>query len=217
MMRSGRISLSAYGCGLLLFCTPLWGAGPRLEAVSSPPGEVSEQVKESLSGEGIRILEHDKILGEFWFPREFPTQGSASTALGVSFGQLKESAFLGVARFPSGWSDYRGRAIAEGTYTLRYGVQPADGNHMGVSFYRDFLLLLPASVDVDPAALYSFDELMTLSTQASRTPHPAVLSLFPIYEKIVEPKLLKNDLEQWTAAVPLQSLTFGLVIQGSGE
>ena len=217
MMGSGRVALSAYGCGLLLLCSPLWGTGPRLEAVSSLPSEVSQQVRELLNDEGIRILEHEKVLGEFWFPREFPTEESSSTALGVSFGQLKESVFLGVAHFPAGWSDYRGRAIAQGTYTLRYGAQPADGNHMGVSFYRDFLLLIPASVDADPAALYSFEELVALSTQTSGTPHPAVLSLFPIYEEIVDPKLLKNDLEQWTAAVPLQSLTLGLVIQGSGE
>ena len=215
-MGSGRTSLSAYCCFLVL-CFPLWGAGPRLETVSSPPGEVSQQVKESLNGGGIRIIEHEKVLGEFWFAREFSTEGSGFTSLGVSFGQLKESVFLGVARFPEGWSDYRGRAIAQGTYTLRYGVQPADGNHMGVSFYRDFLLLLPASVDADAAALYSHDELVALSTHASGRPHPAVLSLFPIYEEIVEPKLVKNDLDQWTAAVPLQSLTFGLVIRGSGE
>lgn len=215
-MNSSRHSFSAYCCWFFM-CSFLWGADFQLETVRSFPNEISEQIRKSLNSQGVRVLKEGKVVGEFWFPREISTEGEVSTSLGVSFGQVKESVFLGIARFPENWSDYRGRAIVQGTYTLRYGIQPADGNHMGVTYYRDFLLLLPISVDSDPDAIYSREKLVDLSTQASGRPHPTVLSLFPVYEEIVNPKLLKNDLDQWTIAIPFQSLNFGLVIEGTGE
>ncbi len=63
-----------------------------------------------------------------------------------------------------------------GVYTLRYMLQPVDGNHQGVSPYRDYLLAVPAALDSAPADLAVAD-LLKLSRKASGTGHPSVWSL----------------------------------------
>ena len=45
------------------------------------------------------------------------------------------------------FTDFRGQEIKKGVYTLRYGQQPEDGNHIGTSELADFLLAIPAGVD----------------------------------------------------------------------
>ena len=57
------------------------------------------------------------------------------------------------------------------------------------------------------------------STAATRTPHPAVLALFPIWEELSEPGLVRNEMDQWTLAVPVGSInpTVGFVVEGHGE
>ena len=54
---------------------------------------------------------------------------------------------LGALRFPGEGHDYRDQTIAKGVYTLRYGLQPVNGDHLGVSTYRDYALLVPAAKD----------------------------------------------------------------------
>ncbi len=219
-MRLPSINLSCSFALLVLGLTysGAVAADPRLEKInSSPPEEIAFDIRQALLPEGLRVVQGSETIAEFWFRKEIPDRESESTGLGVSFGRIKESALLGVVRFPQQWYDYKNRRISSGSYTLRYGIQPADGNHMGVSLYRDFLILIPASADSDCQTLYSGEELVNLSKKTSGTPHPAVLSLVPIYEEVTVPRMVKNDMDQWTIAASVGSLTLGLVIMGQGE
>ncbi|HEV3024937.1 MAG TPA: hypothetical protein VGX76_20825, partial [Pirellulales bacterium] len=83
---------------------------------------------------------------------------------------------IGVARYPRKGSDFRGREIPKGVYTLRYALQPQDGNHVGTSDTRDFLLLSSVSDDTEPDEVEKM-RLFKLSAKTSGTPHPAMLSL----------------------------------------
>ena len=65
----------------------------------------------------------------------------------VLFPVLAEGELLGALRFPGEGHDYRDQTIAKGVYTLRYGFQPVNGDHLGVSTYRDYALLVPAAKD----------------------------------------------------------------------
>ena len=166
----------------------------------------------------LRIAAGENLQAEFWLRQEVPLQESRSGAsLGITFAGLSESLLIGVVRFHQEWSDYRGRPIPAGVYTLRYALQPEDGNHLGASIYRDYLLLIPAAVDIDPEAGFSFRKLVNASRKASRTNHPAILSLFPIYDQVATPALVKNEVDQWTLAISIDSVIIGLVIQGQGE
>jgi hypothetical protein len=59
---------------------------------------------------------------------------------------------------------------------LRYALQPQDGNHVGTSDTRDFLLLSSVSDDTEPDEVEKM-RLFKLSAKTSGTPHPAMLSL----------------------------------------
>ena len=208
--------VTAGGCFLLC---PLLAADLQLGKIPSlPPSDtVSESIRETLQPEGFEVTAEGRVIGEFWLRRGLPLKESAYVPLGVSFGSLAEGILIGVARFPEGWADYKSKPVPAGIYTLRYGIQPADGNHMGVSLHRDFLLLIPASEDEGPEALYSPERLIALSQKVSGTSHPSVLSLFPVEGHPASPRLAKNDLDQRVIEVNVGSLSFALVVVGKGE
>ncbi|HVB39113.1 MAG TPA: hypothetical protein VND92_11265, partial [Vicinamibacterales bacterium] len=103
---------------------------------------------------------------------------AAGTSGAPDWSQVPEGSFVGVVRTSDSFADIRGHSFKTGVYTLRYGVQPADGNHLGVSPYRDFLLVGPAADDATAAPL-GHDGAIALSTKASGLAHPAVLSIDP--------------------------------------
>jgi hypothetical protein len=201
-----------------LFSSPLAAQEPQVEKRSAPaPQGVAGSIASALSPEGFRFSVEGKTVAEFWFRKELPLKDSPRGGLAVSFKKLETGTLVGVVKLSAPWSDYKGQSIPEGVYTLRYGVQPADGNHMGVSFYRDYLLLVAAAEDKELTTDFALEELAPLSFSASRTSHPAVLSLFPVQKEVSGPELSKNEIGQWMVAVKVGSLTLGLVLIGQGE
>src|SRR5262249_41356329 len=142
----------------------------------APPEGTSDKMKEVLPSEGLRVLDKaGQPFADLWLRKSVPTvDGKAEQ--GVSFGQLAEGTLLGVLRFHKPSSDFKGNAFPAGIYTFRNGVQPRDGDHLGVSETRDFVLLSPVKVDtkLDPMPT---KEVVKLSIQASGIKHPAVLYL----------------------------------------
>ncbi len=210
---------SLVGIILLASTTTALATDPSLEPIEeAPPEEVSAAVRGSLGSQGFRILSGEKVVMELWLRSEIPVkQGGGSGSLGVSFGNLEKGTLIGVVRFPEEWEDYKDNAIGAGVYTLRYGIQPADGNHMGVSQYRDFVLLLPASSDTEVATSLEFDALVMQSFASTGEPHPGIMGLFPLYEDAPEPKLMRNEMDQWELAIDRGVLKMGLVVEGHGE
>ncbi len=202
---------------LSVWSTAVWAADPQLERSGAPPDSIAATLKDQLQPTGLKIQVDGKVLGEFWMRKELPTAEGSNSGLGIQFTAVPDGTFAGVVQFPESWKDYKGQAIPAGVYSLRYGIEPADGNHMGVSTYRDFLLLVPVADDKDPAAKYGTADLVKLSVKASGTNHPAVLALFPVYDQVTEPKLYKNDSDQWTLAVPFGSTRLGVVLIGQGS
>jgi hypothetical protein len=96
----------------------------------------------------------------------------------VSWTHVEEGTLVGAVKLSADYRDVRGRVIKTGVYTLRYGIQPANGDHLGVSPYREFLLLSPAAVDTDPAPR-GHDGTVEISKQAIGGSHPGVWSLDP--------------------------------------
>ena len=116
--------------------------------------------------------------------------------------------------------DVRGRVIKAGTYTLRYGIQPANGDYLGVSPFREFLLLSPVSQDTDPAPP-KHESLIDLSKQTISGSHPAVWSLDPPVATDAPLALHTNEagLKAVVMDVPIADgmLRFGLVLIGKIE
>lgn len=195
---------------LALTAVPAFAAPPVVETAGPPPGDLAPALRSELAAEGVRAGSL-----EIWL-RSSPPLGEEREGLGIRFGRLTPGALAGVVRLASDWSDYKGQKIAAGLYTLRYAIEPADGNHMGVSAWRDFLLLIPAADDPGPAAIPGPDDLNALSTKASRTHHPATLALFPV-DRVEKPAGAVNEAGQPTLAIPFGPLTIGIVVEGKGE
>ena len=175
-----------------------------------------------LSPASVSVTGPSGPLCEIWLRAEIPAAAQANSALGVTYGQLVDGSLVGAIHFDAAVKDFRNQTIQPGTYVLRYALQPVDGNHQGVSDYRDFLLLTPATSDTSVANLADKD-LYALSRKASGAGHPSVWSLVPADSA---PTLLpgvthdtSNDF--WVlylkAAIGPSPTTLGLVIVGHAE
>ncbi len=134
---------------------------------------VPAAVKGVLDTSGARVLLADGTpLAEVWLRKTTPKNAKANPD--VLYPQLAISQMVGVIRFPSGAKDFRGHAIKPGLYTMRYDIQPSDGDHLGTAPNPDFLLLSPVAEDADPNAIMDTKQLATMSSHASGLRHPSV-------------------------------------------
>src|SRR5260370_3820834 len=151
-------------------------AGYSAEMISTAaPSEVSADIREALSDKGFRVNGPSGPLCEIWIRKVVPAK-DASQQLGVVYGQIAEGTLVGVVRFPADVKDYRQQPVKAGVYTLRYALLPQNGNHLGVSPNRGFLLASPASARQQPVTL-SLEEVLSFSRKSAGTGHPSVWSL----------------------------------------
>jgi hypothetical protein len=179
---------------------------------------ISDAVKKTLDSKGYRAtLDDGTVACEIWLRKSLPTQPK-NGAEGAIYA-FAESSLVGVISFTQSTTDYRGQAIKPGTYTLRYELIPNDGNHLGVSQNRDFLLLVPASSDPDPDAVLKFQELLDLSRKATGTRHPGPLSLVQAKSGTAA-SISKDEEEHWVFSATLKTASgddvpIALVVKGT--
>jgi hypothetical protein len=171
-----------------------------------PPASLASAVKDVIGATGYRIVDDQgKSYAEFWLRKAVPATSRPAGAQGaILFPVLAEGELLGVLRFPGEGHDYRDQTIAKGVYTLRYGLQPVNGDHLGVSTYRDYALLVPAGKDMAVADLPQ-KRLEQQSAESAGTSHPAVLMLLaaPAGSKAEAAMVHDETLNTWGAVVPL--------------
>ena len=109
----------------------------------------------------------------------------------------------------TGYTDFRGQELKPGVYTLRYGQQPEDGNHVGTSELADFLLALPAKVDQDPKPIFGFEDLSSKSAKSAGATHPAIFSMVPGGKKPIKTAAVTHDEDHgfWILNVPAPAKT----------
>lgn len=180
----------------------------KLAGLKETPKGLSNEIKAELSPQGFRIATEKGAVCDLWLMKKLPVKANFSPTFTVNYpftpGQL-----IGVLRVPEKtiFKDFRGQEIKAGTYTLRYGHQPEDGNHIGTSELADFLLALPAKIDKSKAVMKGFDQLSQHSAKSAGSAHPAIFSLLPVEKKVEKPLLVHDeDTEFWV-----------LQISGKGE
>jgi hypothetical protein len=179
----------------------------KAQALSTPPpSDVPQVLQNAVQAQGVQFLDaQGKPVAEIWLAKTLTGQASPDTSGDVIYGSVDPGAFVGVLHYPAGGSDFRGQNIKSGYYSLRYDLIPQDGNHMGVSQYRDFLLLVPVGQDPDPAKPLKFDDAVKLSRQASGTSHPGILCLDPTDSApSTLPGAFKDDSDNWAVAAKTQ-------------
>ena len=196
------------------------------------PADVPEAFKALVVENGLRVTtrkgEEIKPLYDLWTVKELPIV-DAEDKSAIQFGQIPVTSFVGILKSYDRGSDYRDNAIPAGTWILRYGLQPSDGNHLGTAPSRDFVVLTNFEHDPDPAPLASMKALEELAMAASPSDHPTVLYLLrPEVEAKDGPQFYKHtERDEWIADVVIKGrakdakdttdVRLGIVLVGMSE
>jgi hypothetical protein len=154
------------------------GKVERIGALTDAKPEIVSAVED----QGYRATVGDAPVAEIWPAKNAPDASSANPKTGNTsavYPQFAKGQFVGVVRFVSPAKDFRGQEIKPGTYTMRYDLLPADGNHMGAAAQPDFVLLVPLDQDFDPSKAMPERVLINLGKRTSGTSHPATFSMVP--------------------------------------
>ena len=143
-----------------------------LSSAVPPPEELAPAIKTQLQTTGAKVTLGESTIELWW------ATAVAVTAPGPGWSNVGSGTLVGALRVTGPFKEIRGKVVPPGVYTLRYGQQPQNGDHLGISTFRDFLLLSPAAVDRDPKVL-GFDGAVALAKQTIGTSHPASFSLDP--------------------------------------
>jgi hypothetical protein len=187
------------------------------------PSEVAAAVAATLAPGGVRATVGATTV-TFWWVKQLPLKSSISAdglgSKGPAWSDVQEGTLVGAVKIDKDFRDIRGRVIKAGTYTLRYGLQPTNGDHLGVSPFREFLLLSPAAADTDPAPK-GHDESVELSKQTIGGSHPAVWSIDPPVASDAPLSVHTTDLGHKALIMEVPAaggmLRFGVVLIGKIE
>ena len=189
---------------------------------NAPPSGLATPVLEQIAAKGITVKIEKGPVADFWFVKSLKAGGAGAT---VAWSDVPEGSLVGAVRLSADYRDIRSRVVKAGVYTLRYGIQPDNGDHLGVSPFRDFLLLSPAAGDPDPAPK-GHDGTIELSKASVGGSHPGVWSIDPPDAKAAALQLYKTDLGHDAVIVevpverggkPAGTLRFGIVLIGKIE
>lgn len=183
------------------------------------PAEIAAPIQGLLSNRAVKVAAPASVALTFWWVKSLPLKEGSGAPM---WSQVAEGTIVGAVRIAGPQKDMRGRRVKQpGVYVLRYGIQPQNGDHLGVSPFRDFLLLVPAALDTS-AEPVSHDKLVELSPRSISVSeaHPAVLSLDPPMTSEEALKIHTNNAGHKAVVfeVPTsregQALRFGLILIG---
>ena len=168
----------------------------KLSTVKKGPEGLSPAIAKVVDSNGFKISSRDGALVEIWLLKGVPVLEKFKPNFTKQY-PLTPGQLLGAMRISKGadYTDFRGQQMDPGVYTLRYGLQPMDGNHVGTSETYDFILALPAKSDKNTDTIKDFQELAEISAKAAGSAHPAIFSLLDPAKVEKKPSLEENDFE----------------------
>lgn len=173
---------------------------------AAPPEALAPGVS-ALLAPGSSNVQAGTATLEFWWVK---------TAGGNDWSGVAEGALVGAVRVSEAYPDIRGRRIKPGVYTLRFALQPMNGDHLGVSPHREFLLVSPATVDTNPAPA-GHQGTVDLSKQTTGASHPAAWSIDPPATTDEPLRTLTNDAGHHGVVFSAGTLRFGVILIGKIE
>jgi hypothetical protein len=190
--------LAAFAALVILAPASLAADGFKVQKLEDgpPADELSPEVVAKLSPTGNKVLDAaGKTVCEIWLAKQLAVKPGFEPTLTILY-PLESGSLVGALHFPRKGSDFRGQDIGQGVYTLRYGNQPVDGNHVGTFETRDFLLMLPAASDRDPKTLAG-TEFFATSAEAAGSTHPAIMPMLKPEEGDAPAVRRVEDMEWW--------------------
>jgi hypothetical protein len=160
-----------------------------------PPEGLSAEVAARLASNGFKVLRGENVLCSVWLCKEWSGAADFKPTTEVLY-PFQQGELIGVVKYARKGSDFRDQDISAGLYTLRYAHQPVDGNHVGTSPTRDFLLLTKAAKDTSPEPV-DFKKLAKASADAAGSSHPALLSMQRVEGSDASLGIRHNDEHDW--------------------
>jgi hypothetical protein len=194
-------------------------------ADKEPPKELDASIRAKLQTKAIQLLEGEKPVYEFWFSAEFPLQSKPASAA-KALDALKQATLLGAVAVARDQRDYRDDELHAGVYTMRFALQPQDGNHLGTSEFNYFAVLTPAKIDNKLDGIADYKTLVKSSSKETSTDHPVILSLRPASSDAGDVPQINTpapDHKSVRLKVPAKagdekvSITFEVVYEGKGH
>jgi hypothetical protein len=190
------------------------------KATAPPPSDIAPAIATLLSPDGISVTVGD-VPVTLWWVKALPLETAPSGS--PKWSDVSEGTLVGVFTVGGTWHDIRGYVLKPGAYTLRFAMQPQNGDHLGVSPNREFLLLAPAAADTAPGVVGA-KAAVDLSKKAVNRAHPSALSLDPPVATRPALSPVSNDigLDGVVFAVPTSfqgmpvgEIAFGLILRGT--
>ncbi|HTD87914.1 MAG TPA: hypothetical protein VK850_15175 [Candidatus Binatia bacterium] len=192
---------------LLATTIALHAADLKLKTADAPPPmDLNPSIQQLLQPKAVQLLDGDKPIFQFWLVKELP---------GSKLDSLKPATLLGAVAVSKAQRDYRDDDLAAGVYTMRFALQPQDGNHLGSADFTTFAILTPAKVDTKPDGITDYKSLVKASSKETTTDHPVILSLRPTKGDAVE--LVEPAPEHKSVRVKIGSVPFEIVYEGKGH
>jgi hypothetical protein len=179
-------------------------------ADKEPPQAFDASIREVLQPKAVQLLDGDQPVYEFWFRKTVPLKGKPESAEDA-LKSVTEATLLAAAVVTKSQRDYRDDQLYADTYTVRFSLQPQDGNHLGTAEFPYFVALVPVKLDKSLDAITSYKELVDASSQETATDHPIIMSLRPVGE-------VKGDYPRLHQPAPdHKSILVKLPAQAGGE
>jgi hypothetical protein len=160
------------------------------------PDGFAAAVAEEISEQSVRVVRgSSRTVCEIWLGSKLRIAEDFQPSAEVLY-PFQPGALIGAIQFPRRGSDFRDQRIDAGLYTLRYGQQPVDGNHVGTSPTRDFLCLIRAEDDPSADPLDG-EKLIELSAAAAGSTHPLLLCLQKAEGDLTAPAISHDADHDW--------------------
>ena len=193
----------------------------------APPADVTESILGTLQSKAVRLFDGDKPVYDFWFRKEVPLKSKPESP-GKSLDAIRETTLVGLAIAHGNPRDYKDNDLLKGACTMRLGIQPEDGDHLGTSEFPYYLVLIPVKHDQEANGITRYKQMVKASGRETTTDHPVILSLWPVSSDNAEaPKLTEPapDHKGIRIAVPgkvrdseqTTTIVFDLVFKGKGH
>ncbi len=181
-----------------------------LAKVGQAPAGVSAQIAATINPQGYRVQSGEGMVCEVWLLKDLAVKPKFKPTLNVKY-PFQTGQLVGVLRVGDKveYTDFRGQPVKPGVYTLRYGQQPQDGNHIGTSELADFLVAIPADMDTDPKPVAPVEKLHKASAKTVGGNHPAIFSLLAPEPNGAAATLAKDENDRWVLGVPAQAIRDG--------
>jgi len=190
-----------------------------------PPAVLDASIRKLLAPQAVQVLDGGSPVFEFWFCAEVAVSAKPQSPA-QALAAFKPVALVGaVSVTGKQHRTYRDTELPEGVYTMRFSLQPEDGDHLGTADFPYFVVLIPAKTDTKPDAFTAYPAMVKASGREAPGGHPLILSLRPTTEgetpKLLEPTAghksvrVKATLKPADAAAAPAS--FEVVVKGKGK